>query len=312
MAAWQGVVADATARRVRVWCALTALFAGLVVATNAATASADATSGPHGFVAGVATPTGEGAWSVTANGTVRRFRAHDYGGANRRRLSQPITGMAATPSGNGYWLVAGDGGIFTYGDAHFYGSTGAMHLNRPIVGMIPTRNGHGYWLVGADGGIFTFGNAKFYGSLGNKHLDQPIVGITTTPSGRGYRMVARDGGIFTFGDAKFSGSLGGRGISDVVGMAGTPTGKGYWILRKFGTSCDPSLQGSCPTVNHFGDAANLGLFYCCPPPEGPPPNFDFAGDPAVALIANPVTQGYVMLRKQGDVAFSAGTPPGST
>ena len=39
-------------------------------------------------------------------------------------LNSPIVGMAATPTGKGYWLVAGDGGVFTFGDAHFYGSTG--------------------------------------------------------------------------------------------------------------------------------------------------------------------------------------------
>ena len=37
-------------------------------------------------------------------------------------LNQPIVGMAATPTGRGYWLVAGDGGIFTFGNARFHGS----------------------------------------------------------------------------------------------------------------------------------------------------------------------------------------------
>ena len=42
-----------------------------------------------------------------------------------RPLNQPIVGMAATPDDGGYWLVAGDGGIFSFGDAAFHGSTGA-------------------------------------------------------------------------------------------------------------------------------------------------------------------------------------------
>ena len=38
--------------------------------------------------------------------------------------------MLPTPTGKGYWLYAGDGGIFTFGDAKFMGSTGSMRLNR--------------------------------------------------------------------------------------------------------------------------------------------------------------------------------------
>ena len=48
--------------------------------------------------------------------------------------------------GKGYWLVAGDGGIFSFGDAKFFGSTGGFHLNAPVLGMTPTRTGKGYWL----------------------------------------------------------------------------------------------------------------------------------------------------------------------
>ena len=62
--------------------------------------------------------------------------------------------------------MAGDGGIFTFGDAAFYGSTGGFRLNKPIVGMAATPDGRGYWLVASDGGIFTFGDAAFYGSTG--------------------------------------------------------------------------------------------------------------------------------------------------
>ncbi|MCU1344214.1 MAG: hypothetical protein JWL70_480, partial [Acidimicrobiia bacterium] len=36
-----------------------------------------------------------------------------------------------------YWLVAGDGGIFTYGDAAFVGSAGALPNLGLIVGFSP-------------------------------------------------------------------------------------------------------------------------------------------------------------------------------
>ena len=50
------------------------------------------------------------------------------------------TGALAASSAptKGYWFVAGDGGIFSYGDATFAGSTGSLKLNQPIVGMAPT------------------------------------------------------------------------------------------------------------------------------------------------------------------------------
>jgi len=111
-----------------------------------------------------------------------------------RSLDQPIVGMASTPSGHGYWLVAGDGGIFSFGDAPFDGSMGGHHLNAPIVGMASTSSAasaqpaypalFGYVLVGSDGGVFAFGDAPFYGSgLGSG--DGAAIGISvfsyTTP-----------------------------------------------------------------------------------------------------------------------------------
>ena len=49
--------------------------------------------------------------------------------------------MAATPTGHGYWFVAGDGGVFSFGDADYFGSvagTAGLHFGadaRPVVGM---------------------------------------------------------------------------------------------------------------------------------------------------------------------------------
>ena len=58
-------------------------------------------------------------------------------------LNAPITHIVATPDGNGNWEVAGDGGIFSFGDAAFYGSMGGSHLNAPVVNMAPTADGKG-------------------------------------------------------------------------------------------------------------------------------------------------------------------------
>jgi hypothetical protein len=72
--------------------------------------------------------------------------------------------MAATPSGRGYWLAAGDGGVFTFGDAPFEGSAAADSSQFATVAMSATSSGQGYWLLSQDGGVFTFGDATFLGS----------------------------------------------------------------------------------------------------------------------------------------------------
>ena len=79
-------------------------------------------------------------------------------------LNSPIIALEPTPSGNGYWLLAGDGGVFSFGDATFLGSTGNLRLNAPIISMRAHPSGQGYWLLASDGGVFTFGDAYFFGS----------------------------------------------------------------------------------------------------------------------------------------------------
>ena len=48
---------------------------------------------------------------------------------------------------------------------------------------------------------------------------------------RGYRTVASDGGVFSFGQMGYFGSMGGRPLDQpIVGMASTPSSKGYWLV----------------------------------------------------------------------------------
>jgi polysaccharide biosynthesis protein PslG len=139
-----------------------------------------------------------GYWTVNSVGVITPHGGAPMFGSPATsgiRLNQPIVGMAATPGGGGYWLVAGDGGIFTFGDARFYGSTGAIRLNQPIVGMAATPGGGGYWLVAGDGGIFTFGDATFYGSLGGGSTT--IIGIILSRATPGYTLVGSVGAEYT-------------------------------------------------------------------------------------------------------------------
>jgi hypothetical protein len=199
-----------------------------------------------------------GVYVATTTGSVYGYGDADTSGGSRIdpppkwtttfALNSGILDLEATPTGDGVWLVAGDGGIFTFGDAVFFGSTGELRLNQPIVGMAATPTGRGYWLVASDGGIFSFGDAAFFGSTGDLLLNRPIVGMAATPTGRGYWLVASDGGIFSFGDAAFFGSTGDIPLNQpIVAMARTPRGAGYWLLASDGglfTFGDAAFHGS--------------------------------------------------------------------
>jgi len=87
-------------------------------------------------------------------------------------------------------VAAGDGGVFSFGDAAFHGSMGGKPLAQPVVGIAATADGGGYWLVAADGGVFPFGNAPFHGSMGGKPLSSPVVGMAAAPDGGGYWLAA--------------------------------------------------------------------------------------------------------------------------
>ena len=190
----------------------------------------------------------------------------------------PLVGAAAGGDG-GYWEVAGDGGIFSFGDATFHGSMGATPLNAPIVGMAATPDGAGYWEVAGDGGIFSFGDATFHGSMGATPLNAPIVGMAATPDGAGYWEVASDGGIFSFGDATFHGSMGATPLNaPIVGMAATPDGAGYWEVASDGG------------IFSFGDATFHGSMGATP-----------LNAPIVGMAATPDGAGYWEVASDGGV-----------
>lgn len=162
-------------------------------------------------------------------------------------------------SPHGYWMVAGDGGVFTFGQARFFGSTGRLTLQRPVVGMTVTADRAGYWMVATDGGLFAFGDARYHGSLPGlglspagsglpRSLNAPIVAMVASPTGSGYLMVASDGGVFAFGDAHYRGSCPQiHGCSGpVVAVVPDAGERGYWIVTATGH------------VYAFGNAAYLG------------------------------------------------------
>ena len=117
---------------------------------------------------------------------------------------QPIVAMAPTPSGHGYWLAAGDGGIFTFGDARFSGSAVGM-ANQPIVGIATDLSGHGYWLAGAYGAVYTFGDAPNLGGISISTCACRSEVSRARRAGGATGSPVADGGVFSFGDALWFG-----------------------------------------------------------------------------------------------------------
>jgi SpoIID/LytB domain protein len=246
-------------------------------------------------------------------------------------------GYQASGGVGGYWINAGDGGVFSFGNAQFYGSTGNIKLNQPVVGMSATHDGAGYWEVAADGGMFSFGDAVFHGSVPGvlqpgQVLNKPIVGLATTPDGGGYWVVASDGGIFSFGDALFYGSTGSIHLNQpIVGMVPTHDGKGYWLVASdggvfaFGDAGFYGSLGSTPpsspvvnvapsadgagywmleangTVKSFGDAPVAQ-------PGNASPGIAAANSPMTAMIPDITGQGFIVVDRTGQ-AFSFGDAP---
>jgi hypothetical protein len=166
-------------------------------------------------------------------------------GPEGKEVHTPIVAMAATPDGGGYWLVGADGVVVGFGDAHLYGSAGSPRIS-PIVAMEPTPDGHGYWLVDSDGSVLSFGDAHSYRPAGATSVGASAVGGET-------------------GD-------------EIVGIAATPDGDGYWVA------------GADGGVLSFGDAHYYGS-------TGGMPRHS----PIVGIAATPDGGGYWLVGSDGSV-----------
>ncbi|MEO1061084.1 MAG: PKD domain-containing protein [Actinomycetota bacterium] len=132
------------------------------------------------IVDSAATPSGQGAYMVAADGGVFAIGDATFEGSmGGIPLNGPVVGVATDPDGEGYWLVADDGGIFAFA-APFEGSMGGQPLNAPMVGAVAF--GDGYLMVAADGGIFNFSNLEFLGSLGGNPPANPVSAVAGFPT----------------------------------------------------------------------------------------------------------------------------------
>ena len=115
-----------------------------------------------------------------------------------------------------------------------------------------------------------------------------------TVSDGSYLLVAPDGGVFAFGGARFAGSCPATGsvcagVSDIVGAAATPDGKGYWLV------------GADGSVYPFGAAVSYGSM-----------RGTHLREPVVGIAATPDGKGYWLVASDGGVfAFGDATFAGS-
>jgi hypothetical protein len=108
--------------------------------------------------------------------------------------------------------------------------------------MASTATGKGYWLVTDKGRVVPFGDAADLGGAVGDVKD--VTGIVAAPTG-GYWLFTSTGRVQPFGAAGMFGGLAGKTDQQIVAMASTSTGLGYWLLGEKGK------------IGAFGDAPRL-------------------------------------------------------
>ena len=112
----------------------------------------------------------------------------------------------------------------------------------------------GYWLATANGQVYGQGSAGSYGGFPVTTTTGPVVGIAGVPSAKGYWLVTNAGNVSKHGsDIGFYGDPPGLGkhISNIVAMAASSDGKGYYLVGSDGgifTFGDARFDGSVPGI----------------------------------------------------------------
>ena len=179
----------------------------------------------------------------------------------------------------------------------------------------------GYWQLGADGTIVTLGEAPFHGA------GRPYAAAMSTAPNGGYRTATTNGLVTSLGAPSLGDLAGMRLAADVVGMASTPNGDGYWLLGRdggvfsFGTArffgstgamvLNQPVVGMAPTRSGRGYwlvARDGGVFTF-----GSAGFFGSTGamtlnEPIVDMAPTPSGQGYWLVARDGGI-FSFGDAP---
>ena len=170
------------------------------------------------------------------------------GSAANVQLLWVMVGATTTRNRGGYWMVAADGGVFSFGNARFHGSLG---------GSAPE-------LAGQRHGIDPIGQGLLARGVGRRHLHLrrralPRIDRRDAPQPAGRRDGAdterqgllarriRRRHLHVRRRASADRPARSRLVSPIVGMAPTPSGKGYWLVASDGgvfTFGDAHFYGS--------------------------------------------------------------------
>ena len=198
------------------------------------------------IVGTASTPNGGGYWLVASDGGVFSFgNAAFYGSRAEHRSTSRSSASLPPLMVVGYWLVASDGGDLHLGDAAFYGSRAGPRSTSRSSGSLPppTVRATGWWrpTVGSSPSVTQSSTARGRDPAQQAHRRHRRHSEWGLLAGGVRRRV------FTFGNAAYSGSEGGTPLNKpIVGIAATPTGKGYWLVASDGG------------IFSFGDAAFYG------------------------------------------------------
>ena len=229
----------------------------------------------------------------------------------------PYTVGGAGHSANGFWQVDTAGRVSNYGDAPDLGDLEHEAFDGAVVGMAATITADGYWLATDSGQVFGFGSVGTVDVDLGPLDDESVVGITT--AGSGFRVVTARGRVLNH-NASPHGDWGSTSGADrpVVGIAGTPTGEGYWLLDARGAVAargDARWQGDVAQLSLLGSATQVvatpsGQGYAIVSSAGPLYSFgdaqvmgsshwDSPPSPAQAIVMTPTGQGHWLFRRDG-------------
>jgi len=210
--------------------------------------------------------------SVMTHGALWAFGSVATGGGLRPQFS----GIVGTATAAGYWIVEQAGRVHAFGDA-----PAVAFDDGPVATLAPT--GGGAWVVSEEGSIKALGDAPpppvATGIKG-------VIGAAVSAAHAGW-LLTGDGDVHPLGGAAHFGSPAELGESDVVGIAATPTGSGYWVCGQHG-----ELFG-------FGDASFDGS-----------PTTDGAKVEDVIAIDSTLPGGYVLVTAGGMILPFGAIDPG--
>jgi hypothetical protein len=191
--------------------------------------------------------------SADAGGTLRVLESAANAAGSGAPASSAQTAVVPAAGVGGYLLYTAYGNIFNSSGATWYGSPNSSGW-RPsdVAGLAPSADGRGYWLAESSGRVTPYGGAAAHPAIRPAH---PVIGIAAAPGG--YLLYTAYGNVYNSSGATWYGSpsAGGEHVSDIVGLAPTADGRGYWLIDAAGhvyaygdAATHPAIRPAHPVI----------------------------------------------------------------